>query len=134
MAVRKQRDQKTPRDKEKIHGYCHGCHKFGHKMDDFRVKGENQRMKSKHDTNIEHGEGQANGTPPENVWMKELEASKESELLVINEVFVVDVENNEVIDKNDTHHEGKILSDAEYYTDKYEGDKEGCSDDCGILF
>ena len=66
--------------------------------------------------------------------MKELEASEETQLLVINEVFVVVVENNEVRDKNDTHHEGKLLSDVEEYSDKYEGDEEGCSDDCGIFF
>ena len=66
--------------------------------------------------------------------MKELEASEETQLSVINEVFVVDVENNEVVDKNDTHHEGKLLSDVEEYTDKDEGGEEGCSDDNGILF
>ena len=66
--------------------------------------------------------------------MKELEASKKTKLSVINEVFLVDVENNEVTDKNDTHHEGKILSDAKSYTDKYEGDEGGCSGDYGILF
>ena len=134
MAVKKQRDQRPPVDKEKIHGYCHYCHKFGHKAADFRFRGENQRMKREQDTNAEHGEGQVNSTPPEKVWMKELEASKESKLSVINEVSVVDVENNEVIDKNDTHHEGNILSDVEEYIDKDEGDEEGCSDDCGILF
>ena len=48
--------------------------------------------------------------------------------------FVVDVEDNEVIDKNETHHDGKLLSDVEEYTDKDEGGEEGCSDDCGILF
>ena len=66
--------------------------------------------------------------------MKELEALEETQLSVINEVFVVDVENNEVIDKNNPHHEGKLLSDVKKYTDKDEGDEEGCSDDCGILF
>ena len=91
-------------------------------------------MKREQDTNAEHGEGQVNRTPPEKVWMKELEASEETQLLVINEVSVVDVENNEVIDKNDTLHEGKIISDIKEYTDKYEGDEEGCSDDYGILF
>ena len=64
-------------------------------------------MKRQHDTNTEHGEGQENSTPPKKVWMKELEASEEIQLSVINEVSVVDVENNEVIDKNDTHHEEK---------------------------
>ena len=113
MAVRKQRDQRHPVDKEKFHGYCHCCHKFGHKVADCIFKGENQRMKRKPDTNAERGEGQANGTPPEKVWMKELEASKETQFSVINEVSVVDVDNNEVIDKKDTRHEGKLLSDVE---------------------
>ena len=54
--------------------------------------------------------------------MKELEASEETQFSVINEVSVVDVENNEVIDKNDFHHEGKILSDIKEYTDKHEED------------
>ena len=62
MAVRKQRDQRHPVDKEKFHGYCHCCHKFGHKVADCIFKGENQRMKRKPDTNAEHGEGQANST------------------------------------------------------------------------
>ena len=68
--------------------------------------------------------------------MKELEASEETQPLVISEVSVVDIENNEVIDKNDTHHEGKLLSDVEEYpnVDKDERDEEGCSDDCGIFF
>ena len=66
--------------------------------------------------------------------MKKLEASEETQLLVINEVFVVDIENNEAIDKNDTHHEEKQDGDIKEYTNKYEGDEEGCSDYCGILF
>ena len=66
--------------------------------------------------------------------MKELEALEETQISVINEVSVVDVENNEVIETNDTHHEGKLLSDIKEYIDKDEGDEEGCSDDCGILF
>ena len=69
-------------------------------------------MKREQDTNIEHGEGQVNSTPPEKVCMKELEYLEEKQLLVINEVSVVDVENNEVTDKNDTHHEGTLLSDV----------------------
>ena len=67
MEVRKQRDQGPPVDNEKFHGYCHYCHKFGHKVTNYRVRGENQRMKRKQDTNTEHGEGQANSTSPEKV-------------------------------------------------------------------
>ena len=82
-------------------------------------------MKRKQDTNAEHGEGKANSTPLEKVWMKELEASEETKISVINEVSVVDVENNEVIDKNDIHHEGMLLTDVEEYPneDKDEIDK-----------
>ena len=67
--------------------------------------------------------------------MKELEASEETQLSVINEASVVDVENNEVIDKSDIHHEGNILSDIEEYPNvgKDERDDEGDSD-CGIYF
>ena len=69
------------------------------------------------------------------VWMKELEALEETQLSVINEVSIVDVENNEVIDKNDTHHEGNLLSDVKEYpnADKDGRDDEGDSD-CGIYF
>ena len=70
MAVRKQRDQRPLVDKEKFHGYCHYYHKFGHKVVDCKVRGENQRMKREQDTNTEHGEGQVNNTSPEKVWMK----------------------------------------------------------------
>ena len=87
-------------------------------------------MKRKQDTNAEHGEGKANSTPLEKVWMKEFEASEETQLSFINEVSVVDVENNEVIDKNNIHHEGKLLSDVEEHpnADKDERDDEGDSD------
>ena len=56
--------------------------------------------------------------------MKELEASEETQLSVINEVSVVDVENNEVIDKNDIHHEGKLLSDVEEYPNVDKDERE----------
>ena len=69
------------------------------------------------------------------VQMKELEYSEETQLSVINEVSIVDVENKEVIQKNGIHHEGKILSDVEEYpnVDKDERDAKGDSD-FGIYF
>ena len=60
--------------------------------------------------------------------MKELEASKETKLSVINEVSIVDVENNEVIDKNDIHHEGKLLSDVEAYPNAYKDERNDKGD------
>ena len=56
-------------------------------------------MRREYHTNTEHGEGKVNSTPPKKVWMKKLEASEETQLSVINEVSVVDVENIEVIYK-----------------------------------
>ena len=93
-------------------------------------------MRREQDTNTEHGEGQVNSTPPKKVWMKELESSKETQLSVINEVSIVDVENNEVTNKNDTYREGNLLSEVEEYNDVDEDERndEVCSDDCGVLF
>ena len=135
MAIRKQREQIPLVDKEKFHGYFHYCHKFGHKVADYRAMGEDQRLKRKQDTNIEHGEGKANSIAHEKMWKKELEDSEETQISIINEVSKVDVEHNEVIYKNDIDHEGKLLSDVEENPneDKDERDKEGYSD-CGILF
>ena len=62
-------------DKEKFSSYFHYCHRFGHKVDECRVRGENQTMKREQDTNLEHGEGQVNSTSPEKLWMEELEVS-----------------------------------------------------------
>ena len=67
MAIRKQREQIPPVDKEKFHGYFHYCHNFGHKVADCRAKEAYQRLKTKQDTNTEHGEGQENSTPPKKV-------------------------------------------------------------------
>ena len=41
--------------KHTFYGYCHWCHKFGHKADDCRIKEEYQGLKKKEDTNISNG-------------------------------------------------------------------------------
>ena len=62
--------------------------------------------------------------------------SEETQISNISEVSKDDDEHNSVIDKNDIHYEEKQHGDVKEYTDEDEdeGDEEGYSDDCGILF
>ena len=41
--------------KHTLYGYCHYCHKFGHKADDCRIKEEDEGIIRKEDTNISNG-------------------------------------------------------------------------------
>ena len=61
---------------------------------------------------------------------------KETQISNISEVSKDDDELNSIIDKNNIHYEGKQDRDVKEYTDEdeYEGDEEGYSDDCVILF
>ena len=52
----------------------------------------------------------------------------------INEVSKDNDEHNRGINKDDILYEEKQDGDIKEYTDKDEGDEEGCSDDCGIFF
>ena len=51
MEFVKQEDQRLPIYKGKFYGYCHCCHKFGHKDVDCRTKGKDQSLRRKKDTN-----------------------------------------------------------------------------------
>ena len=44
------RRSKIPQKKGKLYGYCHCCHKFGHKDADYRTKGKDQILRRKQDT------------------------------------------------------------------------------------
>ena len=54
----------------------------------------------------------------------------------ISEVSKDDDEHNSAINKNDIHYEEKQDGDVKEYTDEDEdeGDEEGYSNDCGIIF
>ena len=43
--VVKQKDQRFPKYKIWFYGYCHCCHKFGHKDVDCRIKRKDQGLK-----------------------------------------------------------------------------------------
>ena len=47
IEVVKQKDQRFLKYKGKFFGYCHCCHKFGHKVVDCRIKGKDQSTISK---------------------------------------------------------------------------------------
>ena len=51
----------------------------------------------------------------------------------ISEVSKDDYEHNYATNKNGIHYKEKQDGDVKGYTNKNEGDEEGCSDDCGIL-
>ena len=138
MEVVKQEDQRFLKHKGKFYGYCHSCHKFGHKAADYRTKGKDQILSWKQDTKIEDDKGQVIRIPHGKIWRKNLdyENSEETQISNISEVYKDDDQHNNAINKNEIHYEGKQDGDVKEYTDedKDEGNEEGYSDDCGILF
>ena len=50
--IGKQKTHIFSKYKGTFYRYCHCCHKFGHKVDDCRIKEEDQGLKKKEDTNI----------------------------------------------------------------------------------
>ena len=74
--------------------------------------------------------------PHGKVWRKKLdyENSTETQISNISEASKDDDEHNSAINKNDIHYKENQDGDVKEYTDEDEGDEEGYSDDCGILF
>ena len=136
MEVVKQEDQIFLRHKGKFYGYCHCCHKFGHKAADYRTKGKDQSLRRKQNTNTEVDKGQVSRIPHGKIWRKnsDYEKSEETQVSNINEVSKDDDEYNSAINKDDIHYEEKKDGDVKEYTNKDEGDEERYSDDCGIFF
>ena len=67
MEVRKQEDQRYIKHKGKFYGYCHCCHKFGHKDADYGTKEKDQSLRRKQDTNMEDDKGQVRRIPHGNI-------------------------------------------------------------------
>ena len=132
----KQKDKNYPNIKETFYGYCHWCHKFGHKVVDCITKGKVQILRRKQDTNTKDDKGQVSRIPHGKIWRKtsDYKNSEETQISNISKVSKDDDEHNSTINKDDIHYEEKKDGDIKEYTDKYEGDEEGYSDDCGILF
>ena len=70
------------------------------------------------------------------MWRKKSDSKKleETQISNINEVSKDDDEHNSAIDKNDIHYEEKQDGYVREYINEDEGDEEGYSDDCGIIF
>ena len=85
---------------------------------------------------IEDDKGQVIRIPHGKIWRKNLdyENSEETQISNISEVSKDDDEHNSSINKNVIHYEENQDGYVKEYTDEYEGDEEGYSDDCGIFF
>ena len=134
--MKKMKDYLKP--KGKFYGYCHCCHKFGHKATECITKGKDQTLKRKQETDTEDNKGQLSKIPHQNIWKNksDCEDSKDIQEIRISNICEVsknDHEHNSAINKDDIHYEEKQDGDAKEYTDedKYEGDVEGYS---GIIF
>ena len=73
MEYVKQEVEKFLNHKGKFYGYCHCCHKFGHKATNCRTKGKDQILTRKQDTNTEDNKGQVSRMPHEKIWKKKLD-------------------------------------------------------------
>ena len=91
-------------------------------------------MRRKQDTNTKDDKGQVREILYGKIWRKKLDYmnSEETQISNISEVSKDDDEHNSAIIKNDLHYKEKQDGDVEEYID--EGNEEGYSDDCGILF
>ena len=80
--VVKQKDLRFPKYKRTFYGYCHCCHKFGHKAADCRIKRKDQGLKRQRNrismSRVPHGK----------MWIRNLyyKDSEETNIPRINEV------------------------------------------------
>ena len=70
------------------------------------------------------------------MWRRKEDSKYVEEIKIsnISEVSKDNDEHNRGINKDDILYEEKKDGDIKEYTNKDEGDEEGCSGDCGILF
>ena len=136
MEFVKQKDQRFLKYKGKFFGYCHCCHKFGHKAVDFTTKGKDQSLRRKQDTNTLNDRRPIRRVPHGNMWRRnsDYKDSEETKISNINEASKDDDELNSSIDKNDIHYEGKQDEDVKEYTNGNEDDDEEYSYDGECLF
>ena len=124
MEVVTKQDQRFLKHKGKFYGYCHCCHKFGHKVADCRTKGKDQSLRRKQDTNTSNDRRPISRVPHGNMWRinSNYKGSEETQNSNISEVCQDDGEHNSSIDKNDIHYEGKKDEYVKEYTDGDEDD------------
>ena len=120
--VVKQKDQRFPKYKRTFYGYCHCCHKFGHKVVDCIIKRKDQGSKRQRNrisvSKVLHGK----------MWRRKLDYkdSEESNIPSINEVS----KDDSVVDKNGIHYDENQDEDIKEYADW--DDEEEYNDDGGI--
>ena len=71
-----------------------------------------------------------------NMWRRKEDSNdvEETNISNISEIYKDNDEHNRGINKDDILYEEKQDGDIKEYTNKDEGNEEGCSDDYGILF
>ena len=132
----KQKYQRFYKSKNKLFGYCHYYHKFGHKVVDCRTRVKDKSLRRKQDTNTSNDRRLVSRVPRGHTWRRNLDYkdSEETQISNISGVSKDNVEHNSVIDKNEIHYQGKQDEYVKEYVDEDEDDEEEYSDDCGCLF
>ena len=84
-------------------GYCHCCHKFGHKAADCRTKRKDQSLRSKQDTNTSEDRRPVSRVPHGNMWRRKLDYKdlEEAQISNISKASTDDDEKNNAIARND---------------------------------
>ena len=117
----KLKDQRFPKYKRTFYGYCHYCHKFGHKDVDCRIKRKDQFLKRQRNKRF------VSRVPHGNMWRRKLDYkySEETKIPSINEVSKYD----SVVDKNGIHYDENQDEYVKEYTTG--DDEEEYNDDGG---
>ena len=120
----KQEDQRLSKYKKAFFGYCHCCHKFGHKDVDCRNRGKDQSLRRNQDTNTSKDRIPLSRVPHGNMWRRKpyYKDSEETQISNISEASKDVNEHNNAIDKNDIYSKGKQGEDVNQYTNGYEYD------------
>ena len=98
-----------------FYGYCHYCHKFGHKAINCRTKIKDLSRETKKQTRL------VSRIPHGNMWRRKEDSKGEEETNISNikEVSQDDEEHNSVVDENGIHYDGKKDEDVKEHTDEY---------------
>ena len=119
---------------------CFICHSIGHfakhcKNSTCRSSQETQKKVWKMKTKEQRNKKPVSRVPLGKIWRIKEDSKDIEEINIsnIDEVSKDDDEHNYTIDKKGIHYKEKQDGDVKGYTDKNEGDEEGCSDDCGFL-
>ena len=92
-------DQRLLKHKGIFYGYCHYCHKFGHKAINYRTKRKSLSREFEKQTRS------VSRVPHGNMWRRNEESKDIEEINISNmcKISKVDDEQNSSIDKNDIH-------------------------------